>query len=63
MSTELLEQKILDLTSRVQKLESMARPEAKPSWKKAIGSAKGDALDQEAARLGAEWRAQENQRR
>ncbi len=61
MSTELLEQKLLDLTRRVEKLE--ARPVAKQTWREAIGTSKGDEMDREAARLGAEWRAQENLRR
>jgi uncharacterized protein (UPF0335 family) len=59
MNTETIEQKLAELTNRVERLEEKVKPVAKPNWREAIGTAKGDALDREAARLGAEWRANE----
>ena len=59
MSTETIEQKLTELTNRVERLEGKVKPVAKPNWREAIGTAKGDELDREAARLGAEWRAKE----
>ena len=63
MSTKILEQKIAELTQRVERLENRKRPVAKPTWRDVIGTAKGDEMDREAARLGAEWRAKANKRR
>ena len=59
MSTETIEQRLTELTNRVERLEEKVKPIAKPNWREAIGTAKGDELDREAARLGAEWRASE----
>ena len=59
MSTEALEQKLVELTNRVERLEKKAPPVAKPNWREAIGTSAGDEMDREAARLGAEWRASE----
>ena len=52
-----------ELTQRVERLEAQKKPLAKPSWEKVIGTSKGDEMDREAARLGAEWRATQNKRR
>ncbi len=60
MSTELLEQKLVDLQKRVEALEAKAKPVAKASWREARGFAKDDALFSEAMRLGAEWRSKAN---
>ena len=59
MSTEAIEQKLVELTDRVERLEKKAKPVAKPNWREAIGTSVGDEMDREAARLGAEWRASE----
>ena len=63
MSIELLEQEIADLKKRMEKLEAKVQPVAKPTWRDAFGAMKDDEISREAARLGAEYRAQENQRR
>lgn len=63
MSTKMMEQKMKELTQRVERLEAQKKPLAKPSWEKVIGTSKGDEMDREAARLGAEWRATQNKRR
>lgn len=60
MSTELLEQKLVELQKRVEALEAKAKPVAKAGWREAIGFAKDDALFSEAMRLGAEWRSKAN---
>jgi len=60
MSTEFIEQKLAELTERVEKLERKAKPVAKPSWREAFGTMKDDEISREAARLGAEWRAKAN---
>jgi hypothetical protein len=63
MSIELLEQEIADLKQRVASLEARGKPVAKPTWREAFGAMKDDETSREAARLGAEYRARENQRR
>ena len=63
MSIELLEQEIADLKKRLERLEAKVKPVAKPTWRDAFGAMKDDEISREAARLGAEYRAQENQRR
>ena len=63
MSIELLEHEIAELKQRVAKLEARQKPVAKPTWREAFGAMKDDEMSREAARLGAEYRAQENQRR
>jgi uncharacterized small protein (DUF1192 family) len=63
MSTKMLEQKIAELTQRVERLENRKRPVAKPTWRDAFGVMKDDEIAREAARLGAEWRAKQNKRR
>ncbi len=62
MSTELIEQKLLELSRRVEDLEAgrEARPVAKDSWRDAVGAMKECDLFDEAMRLGAEWRAKAN---
>jgi hypothetical protein len=62
MSIETLEKELRDLKERVARLEEKARPVAKSTWKEAFGMMKDDEISREAARLGAEWRAQENAR-
>lgn len=62
MSTEVLEQLLADLAQRVARLEARVKPVAKPTWIEAFGAMKDDEISREAARLGAEWRAEENKR-
>ncbi len=62
MSIELLEREITELKQRLDKLEAKAKPVAKATWLEAIGTARGDEMDREAARLGAEYRAEQNRR-
>jgi len=50
---------VADFLKRLPSLRSKKTPAAKP-WQRVIGTAKGDAVDKEAARLGAEWRAKMN---
>ncbi|HWY75602.1 MAG TPA: hypothetical protein VN281_08290 [Verrucomicrobiae bacterium] len=63
MSTKLIEQKLADLQRRVTKLEGGVRGKPRGAWKEIIGVSKGQSLDQEAARLGAQWRSKENTRK
>ena len=63
MSTELLEQEIADLKKRMEKLEANVRPVPSQRWRAVVGSIEPNELTREAARLGAEWRAGENERR
>ena len=62
MTIELLEREITDLKQRVEKLEAKAKPVAKSTWLEAFGAMKDDDVSREAARLGAEYRAQQNRR-
>lgn len=62
MSTEAIEQKLIELTDRVERLEKKAKPVAKPNWREAIGMIPDDEHSREAARLGAEWRKAQNAR-
>lgn len=62
MSTETIEQKLAELTARMERVEAKLAPAAKPTWREAFGAMKDDELSREAARLGAEWRAEENRR-
>ena len=57
-----MKKEIQELKQRLAKLEAQSRPEANSSWRDAFGSMKDDELSREATRLGAEWRATENQR-
>ena len=63
MSTKMIEEELAELRQRVKRLEARVRPVAKSTWSEAFGAMKEDELSREAARLGAEWREQENQRR
>jgi len=40
-----------------------ANRQSRKGWQEIIGASKGQRLDAEAARLGAEWRAKENKRK
>ncbi len=62
MSIEAMEREIAELKLRVEKLEAKTKPVAKETWREAIGTARGDVIDREAARLGAEYRAEQNKR-
>src|SRR5207244_11025975 len=57
------EQRLTELQRRVASLEAAVKPRPRDAWKQIIGISKGQPLDREAARLGAEWRAKENKRR
>jgi uncharacterized protein (UPF0335 family) len=59
MSAEAIEKKLAELTARIERLEKKVIPVAKPNWREIMGTAKGDAADQEAYRLGEEWRRSE----
>ena len=63
MSTKLIEQHLTDLQRRVASLEAAVKPLPRDAWKQIIGISKGQRLDREAARLGAEWRVKENKRK
>ena len=63
MSTKLIEQQLTDLQRRVASLEAAVKTRPRDAWKQIIGISKGQPLDREAARLGAEWRAKENKRK
>src|SRR5438874_8644236 len=60
MSTKLIERHLSDLQRRVASLEAAVKPRPRDAWKQIIGISKGQRLDREAARLGAEWRGKEN---
>ena len=62
MSIEVLEREITELKQRLDKLEAKAKPVAKATWLEAFGAMKDDDVSREAARLGAEYRAQQNRR-
>lgn len=59
MSTELLEQRLAELTERVAKLEARVEPERKQRWQEAFGMMPDDEISREAFRLGEEWRKSE----
>jgi len=63
MSTKLIEQELAELKKRVGLLEKSAARKPNKAWRRAFGAMKGDPLLREAARLGAEWRKQENRRK
>ena len=63
MNITAIEQELSELKKRVEQLEISAKPGPKLAWLQIIGTSKGDDLDREAARLGAEWRQQENKQR
>ena len=59
MSVEGIEQKLAELTARVERLEERSKPAAKPMWREALGLIPDDSISREAARLGEEWRKSE----
>ena len=61
MSTEIIEQKLADLTTRLERLE-VESLQRKPqgAWRELIGWEQDDELFREAVRLGAEWRTKAN---
>ena len=62
MSTKMMEQKIADLDKRLAVVEANAARPKESAWLKHAGWAANDPLFDEAVRLGAEWRARENQK-
>ena len=60
MSTQVLEEKVDELTKRVEALETKLGRAPKGAWRELIGSQVDDDLFREAVRLGAEWRAKAN---
>ena len=63
MSTETMEREIAELKQRLARVEAKVQPGPTQRWRSAVGSVKPTDLTREAARLGEEWRAAENQRR
>ncbi|WP_395744133.1 hypothetical protein [Prosthecobacter sp.] len=63
MSTKVIAQELVAVRRRLAALEAKVSSAGKPAWQAIIGTAKGDDLDREAARLGALWRKRENKRR
>jgi hypothetical protein len=63
VSTKMIEQQLADLQKRLANLEAGAGRGTRDCWKQIIGASKGQELDREAARLGAQWRARENRRK
>lgn len=63
VSIKLIERQLTDLQNRVVNLEAQVKGKPRDAWKQIIGTSKGQGLDREAARLGAEWRAKENKRK
>lgn len=62
MSIETMEREIAELKQRLEKVEAKVRPLPSQRWRAVVGSVKPNDLTREAARLGAEWRAEENAR-
>ena len=62
MNSTTIEAELTDLKERVRRLENAAPPQTAPKWRAAFGALKDEPLLREAARLGAEWREQENLR-
>lgn len=60
MNMELVESEIAALKQRMDKLEAKTKPEAKQTWREALGAMKDCDLLDEAVRLGAQWRAKAN---
>ncbi len=63
MSTKVIAQELAAMKQRLTALEARLKTSPKPTWQAIIGTAEGDDLDREAARLGAAWRKRENKRR
>ena len=59
----MIEQQLAELQKRVATLEAGLKRPPRGAWRQIIGTSKGHPLDQEAARLGAAWRAKENKRK
>jgi hypothetical protein len=59
----MIEQQLADLRKRVSNLEERKNLKPRDAWRQIIGASKGQILDREAARLGAQWRAKENKRK
>ena len=57
------EREIADLKRRMETLEAKVQPTPSQRWRAVVSSIEPNDLTREAARLGAEWRAEENQRR
>jgi hypothetical protein len=62
MSTEVLGHEIAALKERLERLEAKVDPKPSQKWRAAVGRIQPNDLTREAARLGSEWRMQENQR-
>ena len=63
MITETLPLENLVTQIRERRAKQVVSPPVKSNWQEAYGTAKDDELSREAARLGEEWRKQENKRR
>ncbi|WP_395748693.1 hypothetical protein [Prosthecobacter sp.] len=63
MSTKAIAQELAAVRQRLAALEAKVSSASKPAWQAIVGTAKGDDLDREAARLGSLWRKRENKRR
>jgi hypothetical protein len=59
MSVEAIEQKLVELTARIERLEEKSKPIAKPTWREVFGAIPDDGMSREAAQLGEEWRRSE----
>jgi hypothetical protein len=59
MSVEAIEQKLAELTTRIERLEQKDKPSAKPTWREVLGTIPDDGISREAAQLGEEWRRSE----
>lgn len=62
MSNATIEAELTDLKERVRKLENAASPTPSRNWRAAFGALKDEPLLREAAKLGEDWRTQENKR-
>lgn len=63
MSTKAIEQELLKLQARVNDLEARMTSQPKDGWRAAFGMLKDSKFTREAARLGAEYRAEQNKRK
>ena len=54
------EKRVAEFLHKLPSMRAKQTPAAKP-WEPVVGTAKGDAVDVAAAKLGAEWRAKMNQ--
>ena len=61
MSAEAIEQKLAELTARLERLEKKVQPVVKPTWPDIIGTIPDDEVSREAVRLGKEWRKSEGE--